>query len=40
MDPSEDGERVRAICGMVNPDKLTGLAGAVRERPELMRSPW
>jgi RNA polymerase sigma factor (sigma-70 family) len=33
VDPSEDGERVRAIYGVVNPDKLTRLAGAVRERP-------
>jgi hypothetical protein len=40
VDPSEDGERVCAIYGMVNPDKLTRLAGAVRERSELMRSCW
>jgi RNA polymerase sigma factor (sigma-70 family) len=33
VDPSEDGERVRAIYGVVNPAKLTRLAGAVRERP-------
>jgi RNA polymerase sigma factor (sigma-70 family) len=32
VDPSEDGERVRAIYGVVNPDKLTRLAGAVRDR--------
>jgi RNA polymerase sigma factor (sigma-70 family) len=33
VDPSEDGEQVRAIYTVVNPDKLTRLAGAVRERP-------
>jgi hypothetical protein len=24
VDPSEDGERVRTIYGVINPDKLTG----------------
>jgi RNA polymerase sigma-70 factor (ECF subfamily) len=33
VDPSEQGDRVRAIYGVVNPDKLTWLAGALRERP-------
>jgi RNA polymerase sigma factor (sigma-70 family) len=33
VDPSEDGDRVRVIYGVVNPDKLTWLAGALRERP-------
>jgi RNA polymerase sigma-70 factor (ECF subfamily) len=32
VDPSEDGDRVRAIYSVVNPDKLTWLAGALRER--------
>jgi len=33
VDPSEQGDRVRAIYGVVDPDKLTWLAGALRERP-------
>jgi hypothetical protein len=33
VDPSEQGDRVRAIYSVVNPDKLTWLAGALRERP-------
>jgi hypothetical protein len=32
VDPSEQGDRVRAIYSVVNPDKLTWLAGALRER--------
>jgi hypothetical protein len=33
VDPSEQGDRVNAIYSVVNPDKLTRLAGALRERP-------
>jgi RNA polymerase sigma factor (sigma-70 family) len=33
VDPTEQGDRVRAIYGVVNPDKLTWLAGALRKRP-------
>jgi len=33
VDPTEQGDRVRAIYGVVNPDKLTALARAVREHP-------
>ena len=33
MDPSEHGDRVRAIYSVVNPDKLIWLAGALRKRP-------
>jgi hypothetical protein len=33
VDPSEQGDRVNAIYSVVNPDKLTWLAGALRERP-------
>jgi hypothetical protein len=29
--PSEQGDQIRAIYGVVNPDKLTWLAGALRE---------
>ena len=33
VDPTEHDDRVRAIYGVVNPDKLTWLAGALREHP-------
>jgi hypothetical protein len=33
VDPSEHGDRVRAIYSVVNPDKLIWLAGALRKRP-------
>jgi RNA polymerase sigma-70 factor (ECF subfamily) len=33
VDPSEQGDRVRAIYSVVNPDKLTRLGRALQERP-------
>ncbi|HEX8862542.1 MAG TPA: RNA polymerase sigma factor SigJ [Actinomycetes bacterium] len=33
VEPSERGDQVHAIYGVVNPDKLTWLAGALREHP-------
>jgi RNA polymerase sigma factor (sigma-70 family) len=33
VDPSEQGDRVRAIYSVVNPDKLTWLGRALREHP-------
>jgi RNA polymerase sigma factor (sigma-70 family) len=33
VDPSEQGDQVHAIYGVANPDKLTWLAGALREHP-------
>jgi hypothetical protein len=33
VDPTEQGDQVQAIYGVVNPDKLTWLARAVRQHP-------
>jgi hypothetical protein len=33
VDLTEQGDRVRAVYSVFNPDKLTALAGAVREHP-------
>jgi hypothetical protein len=33
MDPGEQGDQVHAVYSVVNPDKLTWLAGALRELP-------
>ena len=33
VDLTEQGDRVRAVYSVFNPDKLTAVAGAVREHP-------
>jgi hypothetical protein len=33
VDLTEQGDRVRAVYGVFNPDKLTAMVGAVREHP-------
>jgi SnoaL-like domain len=33
VDLTEQGDRVRAVYGVFNPDKLTAVVGAVREHP-------
>jgi RNA polymerase sigma-70 factor (ECF subfamily) len=34
VDPTEQGDRVRAVYSVFNPDKITAVAGAVREHPD------